>query len=83
MRPGISALSPGTLVRLIGEAGVELSVDGCAVDVAAVGDDDEFGAAGPIGPLVEPVNLSSLPDGLEHVDDGDDAVETDRGPEHF
>ncbi len=33
-------------MRLIDEAGVELSVDGCWVEV---GQDDEFGAAGPVG----------------------------------
>jgi hypothetical protein len=54
-------------VRLINETGVELPGDGGAVDVGLVGDDDEFGAAGPIGRLVEPVNLASLPDYLEQV----------------
>ena len=42
----LSTRSHGTAVRLIDEAGVELSVDGCWVEV---GDDDEFGAAGPVG----------------------------------
>jgi hypothetical protein len=54
-------------VRLIDEAGVELSVDGCWVEVGSVGDDDEFGAAGPVGPLVKPVCLASLSDYLEQV----------------
>jgi len=54
-------------VRLIGETGVELSVYDCAVEVGSAGDDDEFGAAGLIGPLVEPVSLASLPDCLEQV----------------
>jgi len=55
------------VVRLIDETGVELPVDGCTVDVGSAGDDDEFGAAGPIGPLVEPVGLASLADDLEQV----------------
>ena len=54
-------------VRLMGETGVELSVDGCAVEVGSAGDDDEFGAGGPVGPLAEPANLASLPDYLEQV----------------
>ncbi len=55
-----------TAVRLADEAVVELSVDGGAVGAGPAGDDDEFGAGGP-GPLVEPVNLASLPDRLEQV----------------
>jgi len=54
-----------TAVRLIGEAGVELFVDGCSAGAGSAGDDDEFGAGGPVSPLVEPVDLASLPDCLE------------------
>jgi hypothetical protein len=56
-----------TAVRLLDETGVEPAVDGCAVGVGSVGDDDEFGAEGPAGPLVEPVCLASLSDYLEQV----------------